>query len=40
MAKAKENSNGSGVEPIEEPSGTVRAENVGTRWVTGEIDKQ
>jgi len=40
MAKAKENSNSSGVEPIEEPSGTVTAENARAGWATGEIDKQ
>lgn len=40
MATANGGANGSGVEPTEEPSGTVSAENVRAGWVTGEIDKQ
>ena len=40
MAKANGDSNGSGVEPIEQPYGADRGENVRTSWVTGEIDKQ
>jgi len=40
MAKANENSNSSGVEPSEQPYGTVKAENVRAGWVTGEVDKQ
>jgi len=40
MAKVNKGSNGSGVEPIEQPYGADRGENVRTSWVTGEIDKQ
>ena len=40
MAKADENSNSFGVEPIEQPLGANRGENVRAGWVTGEVDKQ
>jgi len=40
MAKADKGANGSGVEPMEQPYGTVKTENVRTSWVTGEVDKQ
>ena len=40
MAKANEGTNGSGVEPTEQPYGADRGENVRASWVTGEVDKQ
>lgn len=40
MAKANERSNGSGVEPIEQPYGDDRGDSGRTSWVTGEIDKE
>lgn len=40
MAKANKRSNGSGVEPIEQPYGADRGDTGQTNWVTGEIDKE
>ena len=40
MAKAKKDTNDSDVEPIEQPCGTVKTENVQTSWVTGEVDRE
>jgi uncharacterized Tic20 family protein len=40
MAKANEGTNGSGVEPTEQPYNADKSESIRTSWVTGEIDKQ
>ena len=40
MVKANEGENSSGVEPIEQPYGAGRGENVRAGWVTGEVDKE
>ena len=40
MVKANKRSNGSGVEPIEQPYGDEKGAGSQTNWVTGEIDKE
>ena len=40
MAKANEGTNGSGVEPTEQPYNADKGESIRTSWVTGEIDKE